>query len=426
MLRCARSARKGTRMAVRKLLQSWQYDFTLSGFARQRQGGFLSRAEALLAEKRAREDLLSGARKLLFREGYAQYMAATRMKDRARDAYEHVWRRIEPELGHLHVEQIDTSALDAFKRSLPAHLGPRSINHHLILIRAVLRFLWKRSGLKSVPYVPMESVPKKHVDWYTRQERDQLLEGLFRLEPQWYLFYYLTTRLGLRTGEVYAIALRQFRREPPQLVVDQAVQRGTKTRDARLISRKNDEAYVLDLTADVLAAVDWHVGEGYCGPEFLFSKTGVFPRYIDSHVRPLKLVQHKLGLRMLSHHKVGRHSVASQAVTGGESVKAVQAQLGHRSEQSTHQYAHLGSGAQRRLVEALKPSRAPHEGARDIDPTTVSRNGGRIDVRAAFADTKSPETVDLHVNRPSADSTHRRLVDADGDPDSPIGSSTPT
>jgi hypothetical protein len=66
---------------------------------------------------------------------------------------------------------------------------------------------------------------------------------------------------------------------------------------------------------------------------------------------------------LLSHHKLGRHSVASQAVTGGESMKAVQAQLGHRSEQSTHQYAHLGSGAQRRLVEALKPARAPHEPA---------------------------------------------------------------
>jgi hypothetical protein len=77
----------------------------------------------------------------------------------------------------------------------------------------------------------------------------------------------------------------------------------------------------------------------------------------------LKLVQQKLGLPLLSHHKVGRHSVASQAVTGGESVKAVQAQLGHRSEQSTHQYAHLGSETQRRLVEALKPARAPHEAA---------------------------------------------------------------
>ncbi len=363
-------------MAVRKLLLSWQYDFTISGFGRQRQGGFTTRAEALLAEKRAREDLLSGARKLLFRDGYAQYMAATRMKDRARDAYEHVWKRIGPKLGTLYVEQVDTSALDGFKRSLPTHLGPKSINQHLILVRAVLRFLWKRSHLKGVPYVPMESVPRNHVDWYTRQERDQLLEGIFRLEPQWYLFYYLTTRLGLRTGEVYAIAHRQIRREPPQLVVDQAVQRGTKTREARLAPRKNDEAYVLDLTADVLAAVDWHVGEGYGGPEFLFSKSSTFPRYIDSHVRPLKLVQQKLGLRMLSHHKVGRHSVASQAVTGGESVKAVQAQLGHRSEHSTHQYAHLGSGAQRHLIEALKPARAPHEAVRHVNlASTDNRNG---------------------------------------------------
>jgi hypothetical protein len=53
--------------------------------------------------------------------------------------------------------------------------------------------------------------------------------------------------------------------------------------------------------------------------------------------------------------------VASQAVTRGESIKAVQAQLGHLSEQSTHKYAHLGDGAQRRLVEALKPSCAPHQ-----------------------------------------------------------------
>ena len=322
-------------MAVRKLPKSWFFDFTIPGFERQRQAGYRTKVEALLGEKRAREELLSGARRVVFRDGYAEYMAATRMKDRGRDAYEHVWKRIDPELGYLYVEEVDTSALDTFKQALPKHLGSKSINQHLILIRATLRFLWKRGKLRSVPCVPMESVTKGHVDWYTHEERDQLLEGIFRLEPQWYLFYYLTTRLGLRTGEVYATAHRQFRRDPPRLVVDQAVQRGTKTRDAKLVPRKNDEAYVLDLTADVLAALDWHVSAGYGGKEFLFSKTDQFPRYIDSHVRPLKLVQQKLGLRLLSHHKVGRHSVASQAVTGGESVKAVQAQLGHRSEQSS-------------------------------------------------------------------------------------------
>ena len=49
-----------------------------------------------------------------------------------------------------------------------------------------------------------------------------------------------------------------------------------------------------------------------------------------------------------------------QAVTNGDSIKAVQAQLGHRSEQSTHMYAHLGSRAQLRLVESLQPVTPPH------------------------------------------------------------------
>jgi hypothetical protein len=123
--------------------------------------------------------------------------------------------------------------------------------------------------------------------------------------------------LGLRTGEVYGIARRQLHRESLRLVIDQAVQRGTKTRASRLAPRKNEEAYGLDITADIVQAVDWHLEQCSGGPEFLFSKTGAFPRYIDSHVRPVRLVRKKFGLRMLSHHKVGRHSVASQAVTSG-------------------------------------------------------------------------------------------------------------
>ncbi len=124
--------------------------------------------------------------------------------------------------------------------------------------------------------------------------------------------------------------------------------------------RKNGEAYTLELTQDVIDAIDWHIAQGYAGEEFLFSKDGTFPRWIDSYVRPLQEVQRTLGLRLLSHHKVGRHSVASQAATGGESIKAIQAQLGHRSEQSTHRYAHLGSKAQLRLVEGLAPAAPPH------------------------------------------------------------------
>ena len=323
---------------------------------------------------------------MVLREAYEEYLASTKMKPRARDSYEHLWRRIGPELGHLYIEAVDTSVMDALKRKLPKHLGPRSVNHHLVLIRAVLRFAWRRGKLKSLPYVPLDAVPKAHVDWYTQKERDQLLEGIFRLEPQWYLFFYLSARLGLRSGEVYAISYRQIRREPAQLIVDQAVQRGSETRLAELTTRKTDEAYVLDITLDILTAIAWHQEQGYGGPEFLFSKTGEFPRYVDSHKRPLKLVQSKLGLRRLSHHKLGRHSVASQAVTSGVSIKAVQAQLGHASEQSTHRYSHLGAGAQKRLVESLTPASIPHgvtpEGRRSV-PTRATSDVNDASTRAS-------------------------------------------
>ena len=349
-----------TEVHVRKLADSWQYDFKPPGRDRERKGGFRTKQAALRAGQELLKETEKGGKEITLAEAYKAYMKATSMKDRSRDSYEHHWKRVQPILGHLFIEEVTTSALDAFKAALPAGLGPTTVNHHLILVRAVLRFMWRREKLSHVPYVPMLSVPKRHQDWYTQEERDRLLDGMFRLQPQWFLFFYLSCRLGLRRGEVYAISLDRFRRSPPQLVVDAQVQRGTKQRPAKLETRKNDEAYTLDITQDVLDAVEWHVEHGYSGERFLFSKTDEFPVYLDSYVRPLWEVQKALGLRPLGHHAVGRHSVASQAATGGESIKAIQAQLGHRSEQSTHRYAHLGSRAQLHVMESLTPTAPPH------------------------------------------------------------------
>ena len=301
-----------------------------------------------------------GVERITLADAYGLYMRVTRMKDRARDVYKHHWSRISPLIGHLYITEITTSILDEFQVQLPEKLGPRTVNHHLTLIRAVLRFMWKRQKLKFLPFVPMLDVPSRHQPWYTEQERDRFLAMMHKKYPQWYLFFYITCRLGLRRGEVYAISHRSVKHIPPRLVVDQQVQRGTKTRDAVLTTRKNNEAYTLELPTDVLQAIDWHIAKGYAGDEFLFSKDGRFPRYIDSYVRPMVAVQDELGLPKLGHHAIGRHSVASQAATRGESIKAIQAQLGHRSEQSTHKYAHLGSGAQLRVVESLTPTTPPH------------------------------------------------------------------
>ena len=164
-------------------------------------------------------------------------------------------------------EQVDTSAIDELKQSLPDHSGPESINNRTKVVRAVLRFMWKRGHLPSVPYVPMESAPER----YTEQERDRFLDGMFEMFPQWYTFFYITTRLGLRTGEVYAISRDRIRDVPPMLVVDRAVQRGHKDRPAALGPRKNNRVLTLSLTQDVADSIRWHIKSGFAGPEFLFS-----------------------------------------------------------------------------------------------------------------------------------------------------------
>ena len=357
-------------MVARRLKKSWAYDLHVPGHSRQRKGGFRTKAEALAAEARVRDDLLLGRKKLLFVDAHAMYLASTKMKDRSRDICMALWPEIEPTLAHLYVEEVSTVVMDELKRSVISQFverrgrepAPKTVNLRLAHVKAVLRFCWKREYLVSVPYVPMESVPRKHKDWYTEQERDRLLAGVFEYQPRWYLFFYLTVRLGLRLSEVYAISKCRVRDVPPRLVVDRQVQRGHKGRPAKLITRKNDEAYVLDLPDDVVAAIRWHVEQGFAGEEFLFCQDGDFPKYMDSHNRPLRAVQRKLGLRELSHHAIGRRSVASQANRAGHSVKAIQAQLGHRSRQSTDLYiaSSSSSAGQLRLVASLAPAAPAH------------------------------------------------------------------
>ena len=146
------------------------------------------------------------------------------MKDRSRDSYGNLWPQIKPVLGHLFIEEVDTAAMDALKRALPSRLGPKSVNNRLALVRAVLRFCWKRGLLAAVPYVPTERTAKKQPKWYSEAERDRFLAGMFELQPQWYLFFYLSARLGLRVSEVHTMARSPLQDSPPQLLIDRGLE----------------------------------------------------------------------------------------------------------------------------------------------------------------------------------------------------------
>ena len=196
MLRCASSDWKGTHMAVevhvRKLKKSWQYDFKCPGEPRVRKGGFRTKQAAKIAGSKLLVKLESGAQGITLSDAYQAYMAATRMKDGSRDCFQTYWNRISPVLGDHFIDEIDTALLDQLKQDLPSSWEPKTTNFVLSLVRVVLRFMWKRGKLRYVPYVPMEPTVTKHRDWYSVEERDKLLEGIFQQYPEWYLFFYLT------------------------------------------------------------------------------------------------------------------------------------------------------------------------------------------------------------------------------------------
>ena len=351
-------------MVTKKVGKGYGYDFWLLG-KRHRKARFRTKAEAAAAERLKREELLSGQVRKTFREAYDEYMldiARTAAQSTIDDFKRFMEKNLAPVIGHLQLSEVSTFVIAKLKQKFPKTWGPKSINQRLILLRAVLRFAWRMEWIPHQPHVPMEKVGSKHVEWYSIEERDRLNQGMFEHQPQWYFFFYLSARLGLRTGEVYPIEHEQFQLDSMQLVIDRAAQRGTKDRPADVKPyRKAGDTMTLGITQDIVDAYRWHLKQGYAGKRLVFCPTDVIPKFLDSHRAPLEIVVKKIGLRRLTHHKLGRHSVGSQADDIGATTKAIQKQLGHQSAQSTAKYVHGSSKAQRAIVEALRPSRAPHE-----------------------------------------------------------------
>lgn len=352
-------------MVTRKRGEGYEYDFRLLG-KRWRKGRFRTKAEATAAEKLKREELLTGKVRKTFREAYDDYVVGLKRRSRAATTLEHYQtfydRTLGPALGHLYLTEVSTSVINAMKQKMPTSWGPKSVNQRLILLRAVMRFAWEMEWIPYPPKVPMEKVPKRPVEWHEVDERDEFLQAIFDMHPQWYFFFYLSARLGLRRGEVYPIEHSQFVVDKMQLVIDKAVVVGVKGRPAYVRhARKGGDSLVLEITQDIVDAYKWHCQQGYAGKRLVFNVNDTIPNTLDSHEWPMNDVYKKTGLRRLTHHKLGRHSVGSQADSIGATTKAIQRQLGHKSPKSTDQYVHGSSKAQRAIVEALRPTRAPHE-----------------------------------------------------------------
>jgi integrase len=354
-------------VVVRKRGSKWEYDFRLLG-KRHRDGGFRTKTIAELAEKKKERELLSG-KQMTYAEVWEKFLEGTKHKPLTREKY--VWLYdfyLKESLGPLYLTEFETATFDDLKKRFDPTLGASTVNLYLTLAKAPLTFAWKRNWMPHPPWVAKDPTPDKVEQWYTVEERDRFLEGVFEHAPHWYLFFYLTSRLGLRRGEVYPIEHEQFQRERGSLLIDKGAVQGTKDRPLQIDLRKGNDTLTLKVTQDVFDAYDWHCKMGFAGKRYVMMPNDKVPTYLDSHKAVMRTVQKRLGLPRYPHHAIGRHSVASQAVEDEQHPKAIQQQLGHKRAETTQRYMHAKQGAQLKIVEALRPSRAPHE----VDPQALN------------------------------------------------------
>lgn len=203
----------------------------------------------------------------------------------------------------------------------------------------------------------------------TEEEERQFLEAVQRYTPDWYAFFFLLLRTGLRIGEALALQPGDIHFEKRYIsVVRNWTFGGIQT-------TKTDEGRCVDLARKLAEVLKNHIDrqqfEAACQwaqpPIWLFPGQGKYPISQD-HVRTnvFRMVLRKAGLRRFRIHDL-RHTFATRLLLKGDrngiTLKYVSEQLGHASIATTADiYTHLLPQGNIGAIDALdEPDDRPDE-----------------------------------------------------------------
>jgi integrase len=204
--------------------------------------------------------------------------------------------------------------------------------------------------------------PSKHlVGPLTTEEEQRFLQAVQTYEPQWYPFFFLLLRTGLRIGEALALRIDDILFDERQIWVRRVwsnggLQENTKSNKQRKVDMSWKLAEVLRAYIDRLI----REAELHCQPTptWLFEGLRAFP-YTQQHVRRniFHPILKKAGLRSFRIHDL-RHTFASRLLQQGDSrgvtLTYVSTMLGHKSIAITaDSYSHLIPGQLRWAVDLL-------------------------------------------------------------------------
>lgn len=253
----------------------------------------------------------------------------------------HVRLRLVPAFGRLRLRDLTRHRIDAYIAAQHASgkVSVKTINNSLIPLRQILARCVREGYIANNPAasddsdnplrLPYEQPQMRHFD------RDQAATYLAAALPAYRPLAELLISTGLRIGEAVALEWTDVDTEALTIRVSRSRKvggklGGTKTDQARIVHIGPRTAEILAqhrLASSPLNVLVFATSRGT-----MLAPSNIRRRWHSPTLKAAKLPYIRL-------HDL-RHTAATLAVAGGESILFVQAQLGHTSVRTTQRYAH--------------------------------------------------------------------------------------
>lgn len=246
-----------------------------------------------------------------------------------------------PFFGKKRLDQIDSELVQRFKKiQVEKRLHPKTINNHLTVLHRALVIAKEWGESVEVPMVRFLKVPPSSFKVIGVKEFELLIECIEN--PLWRAMAIMFADTGLRFSELAGLKWEEVDLQGRQLCVRYAFVAG------HWGTPKNGRVRYVPLTVRVsnLLASMAH------SSELVFHRNDK-PIIYESVYSAIERGCKRAGIPRISPHTL-RHTFASELVSRGGGLQAVQGLLGHATITMTLRYAHLAPSVLRSTIHLLE------------------------------------------------------------------------
>lgn len=337
-------------MRVFKRGKSWYVDWRVSGkrfmksFGRNQKMAELFLKHLELKEVRGELGIIENKVTVQeFIRKYLEYCKSSKSKSTFRTDTNRL-KRISEFLLHKNVKdlhQITPNLMEDFKTEILQTAKPRTFNHYLELIKAMLNKAVEWSHLRVNPlegYKPLKNKYVRQIRFLTQEEINAVLENS---DPFMEKVIKILLYTGMRRSELVYLAWEDIDFKNKLITIQAKPEQGFHPKSYRPRSipiNPELEKILLDMPQKGKYVLDNGNNQPLHDPNTYYVK--------------LTNITRKLGLKNVTLHCL-RHTFASQLVMAGIDLRTVQEFLGHSTVLMTEQYSHLSPLHRHKAIEVL-------------------------------------------------------------------------